>query len=86
MTLTVVPEILDPDLDPHPGLHLEPTCECDHEYAPCGDPATTRVTALCRLEGCACGPWTALACEVCLVGWRRAAKTGGYELRVHPLG
>jgi len=79
MTLSVVTDVADPDLD-------EPlACECRHDGGPCGEPATARVTAVCREPGCDCGAWVGMACSYCLISWKRMARRDGVQLRVHPL-
>jgi len=87
MTLTAVPEIVDPVYDPLSDVdpERELTCECDHHGIPCGKRATVRVTAVCQVVECGCGAWTAMACAACLEAWRRLARRDGVHLRIHPL-
>jgi len=84
MTLSaVLPGVADPDLEDEADRF--PTCECRHGDDACGAHATARVTAVCAVPDCDCAAWTALACDFCLLSWKRAARDSGYRLRVHPL-
>jgi len=83
MTLTAVPEIVDPLLDLDPEREL--TCDCEHDGIRCGEPAAARVTAICQVVDCDCGAWTAMACAGCLESWKQLAQRDGVRLRIHPL-